>query len=1227
MRLKSIELQGFKSFLDRTVLHFDEGITAILGPNGCGKSNIVDAVRWVLGEQSAKSLRGGKMDDVIFKGTTKRRPVGMAEVTLVFDNEDRGLPIEFSEVAIKRKVTRDGGSDYFLNGSLCRLKDLRDLFYDSGVNNTSYSIIEESMIKQILNENNTELRTLLEEGSGITKYKARRKETQRKLDRAQSDLIRLYDIIEEIGREVRSLQRQVGKARRHQKLFKEIRALDLLVAGKRRADMDGREAEAREKLEQFRTMAEAGVGELTELQVGIETARPQIDEREAERRQLEQALLAFEGELQNTERQVVLLEHRIDEHERRIKDNIDGSEEAARRQKEIEGQIEQLGASLVSSKEQLKISENELSEGSEALDILMLQLDTQRTALDDATSNNLEFIESDALKRSQLRELQIRQENRRERIDTLAQEQENILAEAEQAESTQGEMTRRLEDLTAGRNELLELLAGNERQETELEVLADDLQEKFSALLARREAARSTCELLQRLQDDYDGYGQGSREVLKRHGGEDRVTGGLADQLQVSPSDLGALEILLAELLDAVVVDGCATAIDLVQELRNEEIGQASFLCSGGFSAQTATVALSDLPGGRPALEVITGAGTEIPALQNLLARAKIYDTDDEAAAAAAGYQGTGAAICVSRQGLLVSCEGKVRGGKGKAADSNLLGRKARLDELAAELENLEHRLVTAQEQTAANKTERENLREGLLSGRSRLNQLDDETGQVQVEIARVKHQRETAAVRVKELESERVRLTDEAAALAAQEEQMTDLLAESGRQRQDSTLRRDELRKLVTEAEMTRDQARAEVEEWRLSNQRHQSQMRETDSALEHLRQNVAEQFTRRERLAQDNEVAREAVTALSQELAEKREHLGKAIEERERRRQVVRAAAEGIQVLHEEVAGWHVRVQDIEKQRGGFRDQAHEMETLLATLDIQRINLEERIEEQYKGAFATLLTSVEPEDIPRELEMDEGVFQAEQAAELLEAKRGKISSLGPINHLALEEYEIKKERLEFLEGQRDDVEKARDDLTNAITEINRTARKRFLQTFEEVRRNYMAVFQTLFKGGRADLQLIKTEDPLESNLQVLAQPTGKIIDNVSLLSGGERCLTALSLLFAVYLVKPSPFCMLDEADAPLDDVNIGRFVNMLREFSNNTQFLVITHNKLTMETANHLYGVTMMEPGISNIVSVSFHDVADTRSDKELSEAIADRRQEIDRSEASVDAMEAHE
>ena len=1216
MKLKSIELQGFKSFVDRTRLDFDEGITAILGPNGCGKSNVVDAVRWVLGEQSAKQLRGGKMDDVIFKGTTKRRPVGMAEVTLIFENEDRGLPIDFNEVAIKRKATRDGGSDYFLNGSLCRLKDLRDLFFDSGVNNTSYSIIEESMIKLVLNENNTELRRLLEEGSGITKYKARRKETQRKLDRTQNDLLRLYDIVEEIGREVRSLKRQVGKARRHQTLFKEIRSLDLLLAARRHTVMDQQETQARESLEEFRTQAEAGVGELAELQAKIEAARPTIDEREAERRQLEEALQAFEEELQETERQVLVMEHRIEEHQRRIDDNSLNIQEAEARQKEIEGQIGRLTEHLTTIDEELGTSSRLLEEKTETLQIMEANLGVDRSALDDATHRNLEFIENDATRRSHLRELQVKQDNRRERLATLAEVRERILGEGRQAEQKLAELAITREETSVRRSRLLEEMADKERQETQLEMDGADLQDKVADLAARREAARSTRELLGKLQDDFEGYGQGSREILKRHGTEARVTGGLADQLQVPAEDAAALEILLAETLDAVVVDGWNTAVDLVRELREEEIGQASFLCGAGFSGGDPENP-ADMPGGRPASEVITGPGTKIPALKNLLARTVIFATDEQAAAAADGYGGPGVVLCVSRTGLLVSSDGIVRGGRGEVSDTGLIGRKERLGEVSREIEKRDKQVTGAQEKLGANRRQREDLREELISGRGRLSELDDEMAGLQVETAQLEHHRDTAGARTGEMETEGLRLTSDLEEFAGEEQNMTGLLAESGKQREDSTTHRDDLRTRVEEAEMIRDEARAEVEELRLTHQRRESQKRETATALVHLRENVAEQFSRRERLAQEIEVGRGSMEALTEELESKRAILGKSMEERSRRRQVVRAAADGIQSLHEETSVWHDRVQFIEKQRGGFRDQAHEMETLLATLDIKRNNLEERVEEHYQGSFQDLVAGLNEEDLPKELEKEQDVFQIEQAEELLEIKRTKIGSLGPINHLALEEYDTKKERLDFLEQQRDDVEKARDDLVKAITEINRTAKARFVQTFEEVRRNYIAVFQTLFKGGKADLQLIKTDDPLESNIHVKAQPTGKVINTVSLLSGGERCLTALSLLFAVYLVKPSPFCMLDEADAPLDDVNIGRFVNMLREFSRNTQFLVITHNKLTMETANHLYGVTMMEPGCSSIVSVNFHDVAETQSDQELSRAIADRRKNLDRKE----------
>ncbi len=1216
MKLKSIELQGFKSFVDRTKFDFDEGITAILGPNGCGKSNVVDAVRWVLGEQSAKTLRGGSMADVIFKGTTKRRPVGMAEVTLTFENEDRGLPVDFSEVSIKRKVTRDGGSDYYLNGSLCRLKDLRDLFYDSGVNNTSYSIIEEAMIKSILNENNLELRRLLEEGSGITKYKARRKETQRKLDRTQNDLVRLYDLLEEIGKEVRSLQRQVGKARRHQKLYKEIRGLDLLVAGKRHGELNIKEANTRESLAGFRTEAEAGVGELAELQAKMTAARPAIDEREEERRQLEDSLSAFEEELKETERQVLVLQHRLDETQRRINDNEIGIQEAESQQKNIEGQIERLNENLSNIDLEIEGSETMLVEREESLLVFEDRLGTDRAALDEATRLNLEFIENDALHRSHLRELQVRQENRRERMTALAEGKSEVLREGQAADSELAEVNEARLSRTQDRTDLLAELADIEHRETAMEVDATGYAENLAVLNGRREAARSTSELLQRLHQQYEGFGKGPKEILQRYGAEDRITGALADLLQVAAQDADALAALLAENLDAVVVDGVDTALAMVKELTQENLGSATFLCGSGFAGGKVE-RLEAITGGRLALDVVTGVGMDIPALRNLLARTVIFSEDQQAVRAASRYAGKEAIICVSQSGLLVRSDGSVRGGQGEGSDAGILGRKGKLEELLKEITVLDGQIASLQEIAAANRSAREELRETLIAGRGRLNALDQELGNLKLKMAQLEHRRDSASTRAEEMENERVLLAQETAKLGVEEEELTDLLAVSGRNRENSTINRDELRQRVSDAEMQRDEARSEAEELRLMHMRRQGQKRETETALEHLRQRVAEQFSRRDRLAQEIEMGRGNSILMNEELAGKRETMGQGMEERERRRSVVNAAKEGIQVLHQETALWVDRIQAIEKRRGGFVDQAHEMETVLATLEIKRNNLEERIEEQYKGRFNELMESVKEEDLPTELEKEEDTFQLEQAADLLTDRRQKLNSLGPINHLALEEYDVKKERLDFLEAQRVDVESARDDLVQAITEINRTAKKRFVQTFEEVRRNYIAVFQTLFKGGRADLTMVKTDDPLESHIVVKAQPTGKVIDTVSLLSGGERCLTALSLLFAVYLVKPSPFCILDEADAPLDDANIGRFVNMLREFSRSTQFLVITHNKLTMETANHLYGVTMMEPGCSNIVSVSFHDVAATQNDKELGNLIAQKRLNIDEGE----------
>jgi chromosome segregation protein len=1212
VKLKRIELQGFKSFVDRTVLDFDEGITAILGPNGCGKSNVVDAVRWVLGEQSAKTLRGGKMDDVIFKGTTKRKPVGMAEVTLTFANDDGRLNVEYEEVAIKRRVTRDGTSDYYLNGSPCRLKDLRDLLWDTGVNNTSYSIIEESMIKQILNENNQELRKLLEEGSGITKYKARRKETQRKLDRTTQDLLRLDDIIEEIGREVRSLQRQVGKARRHQRLFGEIRALDLSLARRRREGLDRRETEIQESVAELRALAETDTGELGELRARIEAQRPLVDEREEERRQLEQALQAFEEQLQESEREVAVLEQRIAEHERRSGEAQNEAEGAARKRSELEEQVASLERRREELKQQTETAAVTLSEQTDTLRTLEAELAADRARLDEAVQLNLQFIETDAAGKSQLRELQVKRENRQERLAELDHEEEELARELTEAATRRAQLEEERDGLAARRRELLAHLATTERTITDLETTLHETQQERTTIGGRREAAAGRLELLTRLQEDHEGFGQGARHVLTHHGESADVLGTVADGLQVDEAWTTALETLLGELVDAIVVDGAGKAASLSRELREGRHGQASFIFASGDDA----IQPGPPPGGgRPAFDAVRGDLASVPHLQRLLARSYLFETDDEAVAAALSAAGGELpVVCLSRSGLLVTSDGFVRGGAGERGEISVLGRGEKLEQLRAEVADFDEQIARCNDKLERLRQDRTARQDAMRTGRVDLEALDGELQTVQVTLAQLVDRDRLASERTGEIGGERARLGEEIATLDAQEEELATTLAESGRRREDSTLQRDELRARVQERELQRDELRHAHEELRLVQQRHDGERREAETALSHLRANIDELGSRRQRLEEEVGHNRTEGERLATQLGARKEALVGSLQERERRRHIVRNAAEAIQELRQEADRWHDRVKAIEEQRTGCRDRIHQLETELATLDLRRNNLEERVEEQYSGSFAELIRAVDVADLPRELEHEDGVFQEEQAESLLEEKRQKLAGLGPINHLALEEYETKRERLDFLEGQRTDVVKAKEDLEKAIAEINRTARKLFASTFEEVRRNYVAVFQTLFRGGRADLELVRTDDPLESNIVITAQPTGKVIDHVSLLSGGERCLTALSILFAVYLVKPSPFCLLDEADAPLDDTNIGRFVTMLREFSTNTQFLVITHNKLTMETANHLYGVTMMERGCSSIVSVSFQDVAATHSDTELAGAIATARAAVD-------------
>jgi chromosome segregation protein len=1212
LKLKRVELQGFKSFADKTVLEFDSGITAILGPNGCGKSNIVDAIRWVLGEQSAKQLRGATMEDIIFKGTSKRKPVGLCEVGLTFSNEDRGLPIDFDEVTIKRRVTRDGNSQYYLNNSPVRLKDLRDLFFNSGINNTAYSVIEQEKIGRVLSENTQEVRLLIEEGAGIVKYKVRRKEAQRKLDRTEQDLLRLRDLVEEIAKEVRSLQRQVGKARRYQKLYKEIRSLDLMIAGKGLQGMDDRERELKEGVSSLSVLAEADSGELAELRSRVEATRPAVDEREAEKRGLEESLRSFENEMKEAEQKVLLSEHRIADHQKRHNENTEAVAETCRRRETVMGEIHELEdrrRDIIARTEEMTV---DLLRREEELQLLEARFGADREALEKAAQMNMQFIESDNRTQTELRELQVRLENRNERLKALAEE-------AQRLEQKIGDDDRELtrcaalrEELTKVRRELLSALVEIEK---EMQAAMDKRKltgDEIALRQARRESLSSRHELLKRIKDSWHGFSVAAQQILQRQSEDPGILGSLADSLHVDERWNAAIEMLFGEMLGSVVVAGTDKAVELIDVARQAEQGHVNILLTD-FEAGAMPVDQQPI-GGINALSIVKGSGTANPHIKNVLRNTWLFDSEEQAMDAAASYKGQGVLNCLSAGGLLVTSDGIVRGGRGKAQEVSLLGRGDKLEELEAEIAGLETEIRTMSDGLAANEDVIGSLKERVQQGRDDLEKLNKDLSQAHVEEAEAQMRINTGRERVEAIGRDRGGIEESLADLQSRNNALSQTLDETGRQRNSSTTHMDELRATVVAGEQERDTIRRTLNEDKLEHSRYQSEKRELDAAVTHREQTIAELTAAEQRLQQDIDSGNTELIDLKREVVESRTQLEAGVTELERRRRLVNASTEAISTLHEETAVWYDRIKEIEDKRTSSREEIHKLETELATMDVRRSNLIERIEEQYKGRFRELVRSVDPETLPRELEMDEGVFQTEQAQTLLEDARRKISTLGAVNHLAVEEFEQKSERLNFLQEQLQDVEKAKNDLTSTIQKINTTARKLFQETYEEVRRNYIAVFQTLFEGGRADLELIRTDDPLEANIRIIAQPKGKRVDSIRLLSGGERCLTALSLLFAVYLVKPSPFCLLDEADAPLDDANVERFVAMLKEFATGTQFLVVTHNKLTMETANHLYGVTMMEQGVSNLVSISFSDVASFESDEQLGEAIATRRRNID-------------
>jgi chromosome segregation protein len=1180
-------MYGFKSFADRVAIDFNPGITAIVGPNGCGKSNISDAIRWVLGEQRPTLVRGSKMDEVIFAGSRDRKPINLAEVVLRFSNEDGTLPLEYSEVAIARRVFRDEVSEYSLNKHVCRLKDIQDLFMGTGVGTHTYSLIQQGMVDSILSDKAEERRTMFEEAAGVTRYKSRRKATERKLEATAADLRRVEDIVAEVEKNVGSLKRQVGKARRWREYEAEEARIDVHVSGAELAALAGREGPVSEELAQLQGQDVAHSARLADREAGLETLELEIFEARRREEEVRERSDAMKRQISRREDSQLVTGETLRHHAERLEALAVEDARAASRADDLEERRANLEVDRHAAAERLEVVIGRLGlegEGADAQHEAELRAERAHLAAE---------IERLQEQLGEARQAAARQgsaaESAAERIAGIRGELETRRREALEASGGRERARAEMVAADADRGEKgarIETLAATVRRATE------ELQSARDALARARAGEHSAAgrlETLEAMEARFEGYVRGARALLAGGGGEG-LAGALPQAIEArDPAFEPALDRYLESLGNAIVASRVEAAGRAADHLAADGLGRADLV----VPALVAVGPPPEIPDSAAALVAARGdralRWTAAPdlgaALEPLFARLLIVADRraaltcrralDESPEAARHY------VIAGMDGTLIEPTGRWRTA-GEEGDGGLLARRRLVQEARAELEDRRADATDAARIVAAG--------EAVLSaGETALAAAQTEALAAE---ARYRESREASVVaeqeerqiarRVAELDAQ---LTEESdaeerasAACRAIAETTEELEADLARARarhgdvRAALERHDEVRAERISARHAIELERAEAE----------SALKAIERELEHL---VAEE----DRLA-----------AARAERAAERRRLDEACLQLETEREatlteiealyaeldgVEKARVEGGDVLREAEArrsAFESEVRELRREHDRVTDRRHELELARQDIQFRRQTVLDHLAGTYALPLEQLAALHPLADTEAELSIDE-------LRGRLEEVRRRRANLGPVNMLAVEEFEREAERHEFLVGQRDDLAQAKRQLEEAVRTINATARELFVETFEAVRQNLDVTFKTLFEGGHADIRLENPDDPLESPIEIVASPRGKRVQHISLLSGGERALTALSLLFAIYLVKPSPFCILDEVDAPLDDANVSRFLKMIRHFSEETQFVVITHNKRTMAAADYLYGITMEEPGVSTLVSVS--------------------------------------
>lgn len=1185
MYLRTLEILGFKSFANKTVVKFSNGVTAIVGPNGCGKTNVLDALRWVLGEQRPTMLRGGKMDEVIFNGTRDLKPLGMSEVTLTVVNDRGVLPTEYSEVQITRRLFRSGESEYLLNKVPCRLKDIADLFVDTGMGAHSYSVIQQDMIDSVISDKAEERRFLFEEAAGITKYKHRKKAALRKLESTEADFLRLKDIHAEVKTQVNSLYRQHKKAERYQKIADEIKAWELYLSATRLKNIEHEKRELRAMFDALSDERTRKSSELDEAGLRLETERQNLLEIERELNAVGTKVFDLSEAAHSSEREISVLREKRANAKVLIEKNT--------------AEIETLKARIASLDEQSLLGSKELAEIQNALDKCNLQLQEAESAQADLDRRLLDARASREDVNRRLIEIESRLSSGKTEEKTL-KEQETDLAQAlEATEKHIADATQRKQELTAAvekqqyeLNVLTSRRTETERQQTALAMqmeglveLGEELALEMSNLAASIEACEARRNLLNDMMVHYEGHDSGLVAAMEQRGRWPGIVGTVAEKLVPVAGLEIALQSALGNLAGFMIAKDRTTAEEIIRFLKEDARGKVGILVPDTGTINP-VVKRPEIPSENFLgwLESYVSTDPDLrPLVEAVLCRTAVYragtDPKDILERLPYGFS------AVSTDGVYYGKNVIVGGSDDRFP---LFRRKEKVQEQEQAIVDFTDKLQAAKDkraqataQLAAARAESGALTASLEAQAEEIDVLHKALGELEfqrrslaTETDRLEKERNQTRGRLEAIRHRQYSLGLDYSQLTGQKEEIVTTISLA-------VGRLDEFERAVTDAvERTAKLQVAAVEV--------RSKVEQTESRITHLNEI-------RHELAQSAELKKAEIENAGTDILKSEERtreleiqLKQTFELREElQRQQENLRGQQGEIL-ERTSSKEKFIKTIREERDAVNEKVHELDIRLNTIDSEIRSTSDKVQSEYGVELSTLEVTCPDPEVP-----------IDAAREHVQAQRELLRKFGAVNLLALEEYRTTSEREKFLSEQLTDLTSARNDLQTTIAKINQTARQLFMETFEKARTNFKSLFQELFSGGEAEIRLEDPSDPLESNIEIIVRPRGKKLLAITMMSGGERALTAISLLFALYLVKPSPFCILDEIDAPLDDANCHRFLKIIRKFSRQTQFITITHNKITMEAADNLYGITMEQPGVSKLVAVKFAGNGDGQDD----------------------------